>query len=208
MSPDKAVRSHNAGRGRGGRRPGAGRPRQSGVDEAILDTTTALLRDVGLKAMTVEAVAAEVGVSVGSVYRRWPNKSSLVAAAYRDLVGPDHAPDTGSLRGDLLAMVDDTFRFFTGEHGRWLVELQGESARDHDLLAAIHRGAGPRRARLRAIFERAIERHEVRRDLDVELAIDLFLGPLWTRLLVTGEPITRRLVRRVAEFSATAVAAA
>lgn len=195
------------GPGRGGPRVGAGRPRQPGLDEVILDTTTALLRDVGLKATTVEAVAAEAGVSVGSVYRRWPNRSALVAAAYRDPVGPATSPQTGSLRGDLVAMVDDTCRFFTGDHGRLLTELQAESGRDRELLAAIRRSAGLRRARLRDVFERAVERREVAGDLDVELAIDVFLGPLWTRLLVTGAPITRRLVRRVAEMTAAAVAA-
>jgi AcrR family transcriptional regulator len=177
------------------------------VDGLILEATTAMIRDVGVRATTIEAVAAEAGVSVGTVYRRWPNKSALIAAAYRDVLGPVEPPDTGSLRGDLTALAEETFRFFTGEHGKLLAALFSESGGEPEMLHAVHRTASSRRAGLQAIIERAIARREVRADTDVELAIDLFVGPLWTRLLVTGRRITRALVLRIADLTAAALLA-
>src|SRR6188472_471759 len=87
--------------------PARGRPRDPRRRRAILDAAMALIAEVGYDRMTVDAIAARSGVSKPTLYRRWPHgKPALVADAIRErhaASGPP--PDTGSLRGDLLAFV-------------------------------------------------------------------------------------------------------
>ena len=60
---------------------GRGRPRREGADDEILDVTREMLREGGYAALTVDAVAEHAGVAKTTLYRRWPSKSALVAAA-------------------------------------------------------------------------------------------------------------------------------
>src|SRR5690242_21796930 len=87
--------------------PARGRPRDPQRRQAILDAAMALIAEVGYDRASVDAIAARAGVSKPTLYRRWPHgKPELVADAVRharDKAGP--TPDTGSLRGDLLALV-------------------------------------------------------------------------------------------------------
>src|SRR5262245_54231629 len=87
----------------GPRRPG--RPRDARNDQAILDATLSILRERGYGALTIDGVAAAAGVGRPTVYRRWPSKPALVVAAHVQsarLALP--VVDTGSLRGDLIAV--------------------------------------------------------------------------------------------------------
>ena len=86
-----------------GRSAGAGRPRDPALDAAILNAAQDLLIEHGYTETTVEAVARAAGTGKAAVYRRWPAKTDLVIAAVRALQSPPVVPDTGTLRGDLLA---------------------------------------------------------------------------------------------------------
>src|SRR6187402_997198 len=72
------------------------------VSDVLIATAEELSR-VGYAALRIEDIAARSGVNKTTIYRRWPTKPELVAAALRALTQPPQAPDTGSLRGDLLA---------------------------------------------------------------------------------------------------------
>src|SRR3954468_25112873 len=87
--------------------PTRGRPRDPRRRQAILDAAVHLLAEVGYDRATVEAVAARAGVSKPTIYRRWPGgKAEIVADAIRAKRADGAVlPDTGSLRGDLLAML-------------------------------------------------------------------------------------------------------
>jgi AcrR family transcriptional regulator len=193
-----------ARRQQGGRREGAGRPRLD-ADGAILSAARAVLRSAGFHQLSVEEVARRAEVSPGTVYRRWRSKTDLAVAAYAETIGPSVPADTGTLRGDLDALVPDLYRFFTGEHGQLLASLFGAVGLDESVGDAIRRATKLRRAGLRRILERARERGEIAADVDLELAMDLMLGALWTRLLVTRERITRPLVQRTVQLAADAL---
>jgi AcrR family transcriptional regulator len=87
---------------------GTGRPRDEAREQAILDAAIDLLAEVGYEAMSIEGVAVRAKSSKATIYRRWPGKAELVAEAMRRRSEPvlEDLPDTGSLRGDLLALVD------------------------------------------------------------------------------------------------------
>lgn len=77
------------------------------LEAAILDAAWAELSAVGYDRVTMERVANRAGTSKAVLYRRWPNRATLLLAAFRRVVTPiaDLVPDTGSMRGDLIATL-------------------------------------------------------------------------------------------------------
>jgi len=76
-------------------------------EQAILMAVVELLGETGYEAMTMDAVAARAHASKTTIYRRWRGKPELVKAAVDGYVAgrlPSLA-DTGSLRGDLMAVM-------------------------------------------------------------------------------------------------------
>ena len=75
----------------------------------ILEAALLVLADAGYDGLTIDKVAIQAGAARATVYRRWPTKADLVLAAAKQLshsdVGLDQLPDTGSLRGDMVAMI-------------------------------------------------------------------------------------------------------
>src|ERR1700729_2117030 len=97
----------------GGGRQTRGKPRERAILSAVIE----LLGQVGYEAMTMDAVAARAHASKTTIYRRWPGKPELVRAAVDVRVAGRllGAPDTGSLRGDLLSVMRATRRHLTPE---------------------------------------------------------------------------------------------
>ncbi|WP_163568500.1 TetR/AcrR family transcriptional regulator [Fodinicola feengrottensis] len=80
-----------------------GRTQDPDLDAAIGTATLELLGEIGFDRLSIAAVATRAGTARTSIYRRWPDKTSLVMAAIREaLTGPDGIDDTGTLRGDLI----------------------------------------------------------------------------------------------------------
>lgn len=178
------------------RRPGGhgsdrGRPRDLAVDGAILVATITLLSEVGYARLTVAEVARRAQVSKPAIYRRWARKSQLVVEAMVTQLPIRVAPETGNISGDLLALTQQLIITMTETPmGRVMPGLVAELAAD-PLLAASYRGLiiQPVRMGWRAAVEAGIARGELATDTDVELVLDALAGPLYIRLLITGEPI-------------------
>jgi AcrR family transcriptional regulator len=166
-----------------------GRPRSERADRAILEAALDLFVEAGFDAMTVEGVADRAGVGKTTVYRRWSSKEDLVSAAVGRLSAAVGAPDTGSVRGDLVGLAEALIDVLTStDAGRALPRMAGEVAAGSALGRAYVRSVlGPRRRLVAAVLRRGIERGELPRDLDVELAIDTFIGPLLIRRLLGGQ---------------------
>ncbi|KAA0976183.1 TetR family transcriptional regulator [Paeniglutamicibacter gangotriensis] len=106
--------------------PKRGRPRDTGKDAKILAAAQELLAELGYEQLTREAVAAKVGVSKPTLYRRWVSRAELVAAAVGDLQWSSSVPDNGSLRADFLELA-----------GVWFAEDPMRDAIFVRLLAAL-----------------------------------------------------------------------
>jgi AcrR family transcriptional regulator len=180
-----------------------GRPRDSRVDRAILEATRELIAERGVHEFRTEDVAVRAGVGKGAIYRRYPSKDALVTAAIGALVDEEiQVPDTGSTRSDLLALMGEAVELYRGSlPGRLMPSLVSAMAQRPELARAVRDGflAG-RRAALMHVLRRGIERGDLRSDLDLEFALDVFGGPLFYRLLITGGPIDERLAEAVAEL--------
>lgn len=164
-----------------------GRKRDPARDAVILDAALAELAASGYAGMTTDAVAARAGVGKAAMYRRWPSKAELALDAVSRLNGdPEELPDTGSLRGDLRAIltqqddVDDERRL------RVMVGLASMLADDERLAAAI---TGPWTDANRTILARAVARGEIAADTDVETMAAIIPTLVTYRVCIERLPI-------------------
>jgi AcrR family transcriptional regulator len=174
---------------RPGTRPGRPRSQQSRV--AVLRATSELMRQVGLRAMTTEDIAARSGASKATIYKWWPNKYAVAVEAFLSemaVESPD--PDTGSAREDFRLALRGLIHFYTGENGRAYAQLVGEAQFDPKIGAELRDHlVGSRRELVRAIWDRGVARGELRADVDPEVAIDLIFGPAMYRLVAGHAPL-------------------
>ncbi len=180
-----------------------GRPRSERSHRAILDAANELLAERGFVDLTIEEVAQRAGVGKTTIYRRWPSKGTLVfeafASDYRNRLPPQ---DTGSLRGDLLAVLRGFIKIAKGTvTGRTLVGLIAEVQRDPELAEVWReRFVGPVREQHRQMFERAFERGEASPDADPEVLLDLVFGAAYHRLLQSHLPLSDRFAQDVVDI--------
>jgi AcrR family transcriptional regulator len=187
-----------AGEG-GGQR---GRPRSQQADRAILAAALDLLASRGLAAMSIEEVAARAGVGKATIYRRWSSKGLLALDAFVTVFAEQQPlPDTGTLRGDLIAALTSWVRAVTRTSmGPMLTGLIAEAQHDIDLRAAWReRVIEPLRSQHRIMLDRAIARGEIPATADREVVLDLFFGAAQHRLLLGHLPLTDDFIREVVD---------
>ena len=109
-------------------------------------------------------------------------------------------PDTGSLSEDLVVLLGETYRVMTDGDGRVLEQLVRQSGQHPELVDLVRTVLYARRRLSATTLNRAIARGEMAPDIDQELLLDLLLGPLWFRLLVSGAPITPDQARSLVEL--------
>jgi AcrR family transcriptional regulator len=169
---------------------GRGRPRDPETDAKITRAASELLLLRGFDKTTVDEVAARAGVGKATVYRRWPSKEDLAFAAMQSLYSDEFPEaDTGSIEGDLTATYGSIIAFVNTDTGASFLRMSiMESIRD-ERIAALYRASTERREEVaRRTFERAIERGEVRADINMDMAVQ-WLGGLLIMREVTGRPM-------------------
>jgi hypothetical protein len=176
----------------------AARPRVEGDrEQEILDATLSVLAEVGYDKLTMDAVATEAKASKATLYRRWSSKPELVVDAVCSHKEHPPVPDTGSLRGDLLA----AYCGLGGVDRRSMDVLAAvvtAMSRDEEFAAIYRRDfIGPKQAAMRLVMERARERGEIREDVDLELLAPALPGIVLHRVFLLGDEATPDLVARV-----------
>jgi AcrR family transcriptional regulator len=205
-----ATRGRRPGSGKDGTgAPPRGRPRSEKAHKAILDAAAELQLARGLSAVSMDAVAERAGVSKATIYRWWPTKETLALdALYTEWAAVQPYPrDTGSLRGDLLALLRPWTRLVRSRpYARVITALLTEAQTD-PVFAAEYRQrlVEPRRDQARAVFRRAMERGEIPASTDIEVAVDLVYGPLWHRLLHGHAPLNDRFTRSVIDTALSGI---
>ena len=182
------------------RHPGPGRPRRSATGHAILKATREILAQGGVQGLTIEGVAERSGVAKTTIYRRWRSKEDLALAALLAVIREEPPPrQLGSTEAVLAAYLGQLVKNVNSKlYGRILRGLISEMAVDPMLARGFREQVLARRlAAMTGLLARGIERGELRPDLDMEIAIDLLLGPIYYRLLVSGQPLTRAFVDRL-----------
>ena len=172
--------------------PGRGRPLKAEATPAILAAAFRLLAEHGVDRMTMEAVAAESGVSKATVYRRWRSKDELIIDAVREM-GRRPPPGLGSkdpragavtVLRNLAGMLADPVA------GRVLARLVAEAVGNPALSRAWRETVvTPRRAAVATLVRRGVEAGQLPEATDVEATVDMMIGPLFYRHLVSGGPL-------------------
>lgn len=180
------------------------------LDGPMLDATIEVLAERGLAGTSIESVARHRGVAKTTIYRRWPNREALIAAAVHRFVGERVAvPDTGSLRGDLLEIARATVALVQRPGFRSIApELVGAAQRDQEWASALRdRFVEPGRDALAVSIDRAITRGELAADVSTELVIELLVGALTYRSFITRGQIDEDYVEQVVDTVYRGVAA-
>lgn len=180
-----------------------GRPRSEKTRQAILTASYDLLLLNGFHSITVEGIAERAGVSKATIYKWWPNKAAVVLDGFFEATESIlEVPDTGSLKEDLLLQAGSLAAFLTSPKGKVITELIAEGQSDENVAEEYrNRYFNPRRLISRHILERGIKRGELKKDLDIELSIDLIFAPIFYRLLITGGAVDPAFVEQLISYA-------
>jgi AcrR family transcriptional regulator len=160
------------------------------VRAAVLEATVEAVLEAGFGGVSVADVARRAGVHETSIYRRWGTRENLIADALLSRVGEEAPiPDTGSLEDDLLTFVREGAAFLESPLGGALARMAAATVDSAEMAAARRELWSKALANASRMFERAVEKGELAPGVDPELAVEALIGPLYLRLLVTGEPL-------------------
>ena len=179
-----------------------GRRGRQRTEAAILAATRELLAEGGVHHLTVEGVAARSGVAKTTIYRRWRSKDELALAVLLRMVEEIvEVPDLGDVRAELIGFVDGAVQILGKSlMGRVMQGLVSDLATDPELGGSFREQiVALRVAEIRRVLERAIERGELRPDLDVDLVHELLFGPVYYRLLLSGGELDAGLAERIVD---------
>ena len=166
-----------------------GRPRSARADEAIIEAVLDLMAEgTTVEALSMEAVAARAGVGKATIYRRWPNKESLIVDAIGSLKGPLPELAGESIRDDLLTLLRSTIKGRASRAGRIMPCLIPELQRNPELQRQYQRIAEPRREHMREVLRRGVASGELRADLDIEVAAALLNAPMLVQNMLNWNP--------------------
>jgi AcrR family transcriptional regulator len=168
-----------------------GRPRDPSRDGVIRAAILRLLADVGYGSLTMDAVASEAGVGKATIYRRWRTKQDLVVDTISDLNRAEATtPDTGSIDGDLRAVMHQMVAMITGPTGAATLSLLSTIPHQPALADAFRNGPlAVWREAFAEIWSRAEQRGEVQPGLAGSIVAESTSALMVQRWLLTGEPV-------------------
>ncbi|MDT3442255.1 TetR/AcrR family transcriptional regulator [Pseudofrankia sp. BMG5.37] len=167
-------------------------PRERTPQDPVLAATVDLIAERGVDGLNVEAVAAVSGVSKATIYRHWGSRAQLIHAALWSLQRPSVEPDTGSVRGDLIGLLEQLVDYLSNpSSGRVFSSFVDAAARDPELAVLQSEMIRTKRSAYALVIGRAIGRGELPAELDIELVTDLLMSPFIYRRVV-GQSRVRR----------------
>jgi AcrR family transcriptional regulator len=176
---------------------------------AVLEAADDLLAERGFAGLTIEGIAARAGVAKQTIYRWWDSKSDILFDALStDAEEFFTASDHGDLGRDLRDHLGQLATFLTTtDSGAVFRALAGQAQHSPAVAARFETEVIARqRERDRAPFLRALQRGELARDTDIDLAIDQLAGPVYYRVLITRKDVppafTDALVNRYLALAA------
>jgi AcrR family transcriptional regulator len=184
-----------------GKTRGRGRPRCEATEGRILCTTMQLLEEEGYGGVTIEAIAKRAGVSKATMYRRWPNRASVILSAFlcRVIKNID-LDDDQDPEASLRLQMDNIVKVLCNSGGTVLSALLAEAQACPQFAAEFRdHFVGLFREKAYVFVRRGIERGHFKSDLDVEVVVDVLFGPLFHALLLGHRQICNGYAARIAD---------
>lgn len=179
------------------RRPGG---RSARVRAAVIDATNQLLQDQGLTGLKVSEVARRAQVNETSIYRRWGTRENLIIdALLADAAEQLPVPDTGTLRGDLIAYATALARYLTSSSGNALDRVLASAGDDPTTQRLRDQYWNARYAQSGQIATRAIKRAELPNTTDPRFVLEMLVAPMHFRTLLTREPLGPDMPARIVD---------
>ena len=165
------------------------------VVRGILAATMEQLALTGYGALRIEDVATRAGVNKTTIYRRWPTKEDLVRAGLLSM-GDDtiRAPNTGSLRTDLLAIARRIITIAGSPQGRSLSRVIVAEGPDSELMAIAKSLRDLHEVVARSIIEAAESRGEIAPGIDAMLIFNVLGCAIHERLFLSRDTVDEGFV--------------
>ena len=166
-----------------------------------MQATLDILAEGGIAGLSIDAVAARAGVGKATIYRRWTSKEALVLEALRSDTAPIDVPDSGDLRTDLEAYFAGIIdRFAANDGSDVLPHLIEAACYDAEVRASLDEYIKQRQEPMRAIVRRAAQRGQIAADVDRTVMVEVLVGPVIYRRLLTGGRIDKAFVRKLLDI--------
>ncbi len=167
-------------------------PRAEAREQAILDAALELLMEVGYDRLSMDALAERARAGKATIYRHWSGKAQVVAEAVRrmrcDQISVD--VDSGTLRGDLLATMDQLRTAITTEDGAIIAGVISAMRSDPELAQLMRSQIlDSKRGKFNAIIERAVRRGELPAGSTADLVEEVVPAMLINRLVIQCQPL-------------------
>lgn len=161
------------------------RPRDPGIDIAIVAACAALLGEVGRRGLTRQAIAVRAGVTLPALTRRFADVESIVQAVARTPpVAVAEPADGVDLHTYLTEILVRTVNAMKAPHVRWAAaELLAAAAGDDQIGAAFRAGLTAAREQTVRRLHAARDGGELPSSVDPELVLDLLMGAVYYRLI-------------------------
>jgi AcrR family transcriptional regulator len=181
--------------------------RSARVRAAVLRATLDVLLSCSADDLSIRDVAQRAGVHETSIYRRWGTRADLILdAVLSEIQAAVPPPDTGSLRGDLLALLGSIAAFISTPTGQVLLHLAVKDDLPED-QGVRERFWAERFTTGQQLLRRAEARGELRPGLDYRLTIETLIGALCVRVLLTREPLDDTVIEHIVDLVLTGLAA-
>jgi AcrR family transcriptional regulator len=199
MEPDAATR------------PRRGRPRSESCREAIVAAAGDIMLEGGLKAATIEAIAARAGVGKATVYKWWDSRGAVALEGFMAKAADSWSlPEDASAPEALRILAVAAVKLFTeSSAGPLMRALTADAQAQPELARALREHwLAPRRAVAAEIIRQGVGRRELRADIDVDLTLDLVFAPIYYRLLYGHGELTVAFALSTVDAVLTGVATA
>jgi AcrR family transcriptional regulator len=178
-----------------------GRPLDATRDDALRESALELLADIGYDRLTIDKIAAHAGAGKATIYRRWSGKADLIVDALICQKGAiARAPDTGTLRGDLSALIDQSDLEGSGLDAKVMIGLVSALPHDAELRDVFRTHfIEPHTAELTVVFDRAVERGEIRPVANMATIVSILPALVFHRLLISATVPDRAFFESIVE---------
>jgi AcrR family transcriptional regulator len=170
--------------------------------DAILLAALQLLAEVGYDQMRMDAIAERARASKATIYRRWSGKADLVLAALKRHVAPATTapPDTGSLRGDLVAVLEGMRANLAAQDAAVILGLLTAMRHEPQLADTVRQQfIDVKRGAFDAVLGRAVKRGALPETIDRGLLAEVSSALLFSRVFITGGPLDTGFVEHLVD---------